>query len=97
LKDSGVEVQSSAAPYLRQWIASGWLREQDDVLLCSSVCDVTLRFRQALDRRDQSATASHLRVVQDAVRDLAVAMSPDADSRIRALEDGGENPRINSS
>jgi hypothetical protein len=85
-KESGVEVQDSAASYLRQWIASGWLREQDDVLLCTSACDVALRFAKGLDRHDQSATASHLRVVQDAVRDLAIAMSPDADSRIRALE-----------
>lgn len=81
-----MEVQDSAASYLRQWIASGWLREQDDVLLCTSACEVALRFAKGLDRRDQSATASHLRVVQDAVRDLARAMSPDADSRIRALE-----------
>jgi hypothetical protein len=29
-QESGVEVQNSAASYLRQWIASGWLREQDD-------------------------------------------------------------------
>lgn len=85
-KESGVDVQDSAASYLRQWIASGWLREQDDVLLCTSACDVALRFAKGLDRREQSATASHLRVVQDAVRDLAIAMSPDADSRIDALE-----------
>lgn len=76
-KESGLEVQDSAASYLRQWIASGWLREQDDVLLSTSACDVALRFARGLDRRDQSATASHLRVVQDAVRDLAIAMSPD--------------------
>lgn len=81
-----MEVQESAASYLRQWIASGWLREQDDVLLCTSACDVALRFAKGLDRRDQGATASHLRVVQDAVRDLAIAMSPDADARIRALD-----------
>jgi len=85
-KESGLEVQDSAASYLRQWIAAGWLREQDDVLLCTSACDVALRFIKTLDRHDQSATASHLRVVQDAVRDLAIAMSPDADARIRALE-----------
>lgn len=85
-QESGVEVQDSATSYLRQWIASGWLREQDDILLCTSACDIALRFVKGLDRRDQSATASHLRVVQDAVRDLAIAMSPDADSRIRALE-----------
>lgn len=50
-KESGVEMQDSAASYLRQWIASGWLREQDDVLLCTSACDVALRFAKGLDRR----------------------------------------------
>ena len=42
--------------------------------------------RKGLDRREQSATASHLRIVQDAVRDLSIAMSPDAGVRVRALE-----------
>lgn len=85
-KQSGLEVQDSAAPYLRHWILSGWLREQDDVLLCTDACEVALRFVKGLDRREQSATASHLRIVQDAVRDLSIAMSPDAGVRVRALE-----------
>jgi hypothetical protein len=85
-KETGVEVQDSASAYLRQWITSGWLREQDGVLLCTDSCEIALRFARGLERRDQSTTASHLRIVQDAVRDLAIAMSPDADARIRALE-----------
>ena len=85
-RESGLEVQDNATSYLRQWISSGWLREQDDIVLCTDACAVALRFAKALDRRDQSTTASHLRIVQDAVRDLAIAMSPDADARIRALD-----------
>jgi hypothetical protein len=85
-QDSGLTVQGNAAVYLRQWIAAGWLREHSDVLLCTDACEIALRFVKGLDRREQSTTASHLRIVQDAIRDLAIAMSPDADVRIGALE-----------
>src|SRR5882724_5816963 len=85
-QDSGLVVQDNAAVYLRQWIAAGWLREHNDALMCTDACEIALRFVKGLDRRDQSATASHLRIVQDAIRDLAIALSPDAAVRIRALE-----------
>lgn len=85
-KDAGLEIQDSAASYLRQWIAAGWLREQDDVLLYTDSCEVALRFVKGLDRREQNTTASHLRIVQEAVRNLAIAMDPSADVRIRALQ-----------
>ena len=60
----------NAASYLRQWIQSGWLREMDDRLSKTDACEVSLRFCRQLDQRESSATASHLRIVQDAVRDL---------------------------
>lgn len=85
-KDAGLEIQDSAASYLRQWIASGWLREQDDALLYTDSCEVALRFVKGLGRREQNTTASHLRIVQEAVRNLAIAMDPSADVRIRALQ-----------
>ncbi len=85
-KEAGADVQESAATYLRQWIHAGWLREHDDILLRTDACELALRFVKGLDRRERGATASHLRIVQDAVRDLAIAMSPNADVRIRALE-----------
>ena len=85
-KESGIDVQDSATAYLRQWIASGWLREQDDVLLSTAACDTALRFAKGLDREERGTTASHLRIVQDAVRDLAIAMTSDPGQRIRALE-----------
>ena len=34
-RESGLEVQDNATSYLRQWISSGWLREQDDIVLCA--------------------------------------------------------------
>lgn len=85
-KDAGLEIQESAVSYLRQWIAAGWLREQDDILLYTDSYEVALRFVKGLDRREQNTTASHLRIVQEAVRDLAIAMDPNADVRIRALQ-----------
>lgn len=77
---------TNAAGYLRQWIQSGWLRELDDRLSKTDACEVALRFCRQLDQRESSATASHLRIVQDAVRDLSVAISPDPGERIAALE-----------
>lgn len=86
LKETGLDVQDNASTYLRQWIAATWLREHDGMLVCTDACEMALRFAKGLERRAQSTTASHLRIVQDAVRDLAVALSPRVDVRIRALE-----------
>lgn len=77
---------TAAASYLREWIQSGWLRELDDRLSKTDACEVALRFCRQLDQRESSATASHLRIVQDAVRDLSVAISPDPGERIALLE-----------
>lgn len=76
----------NASTYLRQWIQSGWLRELDDQLNKTDACEVALRFCRQLDQRESNATASHLRIVQDAVRDLSVAISPDPQERIDLLE-----------
>jgi len=75
----------NAGIYLRQWIQSGWLREHDDKLTRTDAFELALRFAQSLDHRDSSATASHLRIVQDAVRDLAIALSPNPEERINLL------------
>ena len=80
------ESEKSAAAYLREWIQAGWLRELDDHLSKTDASEMALRFCTDLDRRDNKATASHLRIVQDAVRDLAASLSPDASERIALLE-----------
>ncbi|MFN2288101.1 MAG: DUF3375 domain-containing protein [Chromatocurvus sp.] len=80
------ETDSPPSTYLRQWIQAGWLRELDDQLMKTDACEVALRFCHGLDQRQTHATASHLRIVQDAVRDLAVALSPNAGERIAILE-----------
>ncbi len=76
----------NASSYLRQWIQSGWLRELDDMLSQTDACEVALRFCRQLEQRESNATASHLRIVQDTVRDLSVALSPDPNERIALLE-----------
>jgi len=80
------ETDTPPSTYLRQWIQAGWLRELDDQLMKTDACEVALRFCHGLDQRQTHATASHLRIVQDAVRDLAVALSPNAGERIAILE-----------
>ncbi len=80
------ETDTPASTYLRQWIQAGWLRELDDRLMKTDACEVALRFCHGLDQRQTHGTASHLRIVQDAVRDLAVAISPNASERITILE-----------
>lgn len=79
-------IQDNANVYLRNWIHAGWLREHDDRLTCTDAFEQALRFVHGLEQRDSSATASHLRIVQDAVRDLSVALSPNPEERLRVLE-----------
>lgn len=78
-------LQENAGAHLRHWIQSGWLREHDDRLTRTDAFELALRFAQNLEQRDSNATASHLRIVQDAARDLAVALSPNPEERITVL------------
>ena len=79
------ESETGAGSYLNQWIRSGWLREMDDQLMKTDACEVALRFCQGLDQRGAGTTASHLRIVQEAVRDFAVAINSSPDERIALL------------
>jgi hypothetical protein len=78
--------ETSAATYLNQWINNGWLREMDDSLNKTDASEIALRFCKGLDERNSGTTASHLRIVQEAVRDLAVAISPNVNERVILLE-----------
>ena len=81
-----LDSEVNASTYLRQWIQAGWLRELDDFVSKTDACEVALRFCRQLEQRESNATASHLRIVQDTVRDLSVAISPDPNERISLLE-----------
>lgn len=80
------QTDSNAMSYLREWIQAGWLRELDDQISKTDACEIALRFSQSLDQRENTATASHLRIVQEAVREFTVALSPDAEQRIALLK-----------
>jgi hypothetical protein len=77
--------EKSAAAYLREWIQAGWLRELDDNLGKTDAFETALRFCEGLDKRENQATASHLRIVQEAVRDLTASLSPNAQERVTLL------------
>lgn len=87
LRDDGLwDAETSAMVYLNQWISAGWLRELDNNLSLTDACDTVIRFARTLDQRESATTASHLRIVQDAVRDLAIALSPDVEQRVTRLQ-----------
>lgn len=78
--------ESGAGTYLNQWIRAGWLREMDDMLSKTDASETALRFCRTLDEPVAGTSASHLRIVQDAVRDFAVAVNPNLDERAAQLE-----------
>ncbi|PHM47427.1 DUF3375 domain-containing protein [Xenorhabdus miraniensis] len=80
------KTETSAGTYLNKWIKEDWLREMNDILTKTDASEIALRFGQGLDERHSGTTASHLRIVQDAVRDFAVAISPNINERIALLE-----------
>ncbi len=80
------QTDSNAMVYLREWIQAGWLRELNDQVSKTDACEVALRFCQSLDQRETSATASHLRIVQEAVRELTLAINPNIKLRIALLK-----------
>ncbi|WP_439328484.1 DUF3375 domain-containing protein [Lonepinella sp. BR2357] len=80
------ETQNNATTYLNQWIRQGWLREMDDLLTKTDSAETALRFCRNLHQRASNTTASHLRIVQEAVRELVVALSDNSDDRIALLE-----------
>ena len=81
------ETETNAGAYLNQWIRAGWLRELDDLITKTDASEIALRFCKGLDQRSTGTSASHLRIVQEAVRDFAVAISPNANERVILLED----------
>ena len=66
------QTESNAATYLNEWINKGWLREMDNRITVTDATDRVLRFCQSFDERMISTSASHLRIVQESVRDFAV-------------------------
>jgi hypothetical protein len=88
LRELGVwETDTSAGVYLNLWIKAGWLREMDDMLSKTEAAEIALRFCKSLDEKANVTTASHLRIVQEAVRELLVAISTNPEERLVLLEE----------
>lgn len=81
------ETETNASAYLNQWISQGWLRELDDLLTKTDATEMVMRFCRGFDERSISVSASHLRIVQEAVRDFVVVTNEDTASRVKLLED----------
>ncbi len=80
------ETDTPAGIYLYQWIKAGWLREMNDMITQTDAGETALRFCRNLDDRGSVTTASHLRIVQEAVRDFVVAVSNSPEERMALLE-----------
>ncbi|WP_330925129.1 DUF3375 domain-containing protein [Candidatus Sororendozoicomonas aggregata] len=80
------DTQTPASTYLNQWVNAGWLRLMNDKLSKTDASDTALQFCKSLEERGAGTTASHLRIVQEAVRDFAVATSLNKDERMTLLE-----------
>lgn len=86
VKDVGLwDGEVSASTYLNDWINAGLLRELDDQLTKTDACDIAINFCKSLEQRNSHTTASHLKIVQDSVRDLLVAINPDPEVRLNLL------------
>lgn len=84
-REAGNATDTDASGYIRTWTDAGFLREADQMLSMTDTCQTALNFTRSMDTRDLGATASHLRIVQRAVRDLAVQLSGDVTQQIETL------------
>lgn len=86
-RDLGIwDTNIPAYVYLNQWIQQGYLRELNDQLSTTDAFESALRFVKGLNERGAGTTASHLRIVQDAVRDFVVALSAKPEDKLDLLE-----------
>lgn len=79
------EADTTAATYINQWVRDGWLREMDNNISKTDACEIALRFCHGLDERSMGTSASHLRIVQEAVKELVIALSTNPDDKINLL------------
>lgn len=81
--DSEGGVSSSAT--LAAWVRASYIREQDGKYLMTDACTSAIKYAESLERRELSATATHLRVVQDSVDDLLFQLNADPTERAEIL------------
>lgn len=71
---------------LAQWVREGYIRDQDGHYMMTDPCVAAIKFVDDLDKREVSATATHLRIVQDSVDDLLFSLEADALQRGALVE-----------
>lgn len=86
LRNGQIDSHTPANIYLNQWVNYGYFREYDDAYHKTDACELALRFAQGLEDRVSYTTASHLKVVQDAVKELTIELNPNVDERIDYLQ-----------
>lgn len=77
--------EAPASYHLNEWLNEGWLREHDGQLSKTDACETALRFCRNLTERTTATSGSHLRIVQNHIRDLAAALSADPDTRLAII------------
>lgn len=85
LTNNNWEADTTAATYINQWVRDGWLREMDNNVTKTDACEIALRFCNGLEERGMGTSASHLRIVQEAVKELVIALSTNPDDKIDLL------------
>lgn len=87
LESEGIQDSpTTARSYLNSWIDDGILREQNQRLSVTAATQSALQFVASLGSRAMTATASHLETVNEEMRRLLVALSPDDEERQRIIE-----------
>ncbi len=79
------EAETTARMYLRSWIDRGWLRESEQMITRTDSTMVAIQFLNNIERRESTASASHLTAAQTMARDLAISLSPNIQERITLL------------
>lgn len=79
------ETGVSANVLLGRWVHEGYIRDQNGRYIMTDACATAIKFAEGLDRRETAATATHLRIVQDAVDELLFQLEADTQEREKII------------
>lgn len=81
----GWDTDKNAGSYLNEWTKAGWLRETDNKLIMTDASTTALRFAdQLLSPRIATTSASHLDLVANYMRNVALALSDDKNKHLES-------------
>lgn len=84
---TSLEPGKSARIYLNQWVDAGYLREQNQKFMLTSLAQAALEFAESFERREVKASASHLETVTREIHRLLVDLSPDIAERQQLIDE----------